>query len=350
MVVAPWWVRWLVSALLTAVMLTAIGAALFPNFVASTGWLWALVALAGFSLAVAAPVVVIQNPVQRSYAAALTGLNHEQRTHVMKALRRGEVPSDSRVVAAAIRVGTINLAYLRRAGRWQSTAKWWVPAIYILVGVLAFIARDPRRGLLWVGFALFFAANFAWTSHKQQRISQRVEFLRGAAADIPEAAAAAAETEDSVALPKRRTWVAVVMVVVVGIGFGIVAYLSGQFDKQTPDCRTADSVVDFIHAHPDMFDARLITPGDPGLNRYQDWSDQLKTYARQVSTPDISRHLHRIADLSAQAVALVQDIRKDPVISPSPDVIRDHETAYQNTLTQLVAEEGDLVSACHPRH
>ncbi|MDV3305616.1 hypothetical protein K7Z75_18310 [Mycobacterium avium subsp. hominissuis] len=350
MVVAPWWVHWLVSALATAVMLAAIAAAMFPNLVAVIGWLWALVALAGFSLALAAPLVVIQNPMRRSCAAQLAGLNDGQRTHAMKALRRGEVPSDPRVLAAAIRVGTINLAYLRRAARWQKTTQWWLPALYIFIGVLTFIGNETRKGLLWVGFALFFAANFAWTAYRSRRLTQHVERLRSAAADIPEAASAPAETEDSVALPKRRIWVAVVTVVVVGAGFGTAAYLSGQFDKQTPDCRTADSAVDFIHAHPDLFDARLITPGDPGLNRYQDWSDQLKTYARQVSTPDISRHLHRIADLSAQAVSLVQDTRKDPVVSPSPDAIRDHETAYQNTLTQLVAEEGDLVSACHPRH
>ncbi len=75
-----------------------------PNFLAATGWLWGLIAVVVFSLAFAAPMLVIQNPVRQSYAAALTGLTLQQRTQVMKVLRRGEVPADPHVLAAAIRV------------------------------------------------------------------------------------------------------------------------------------------------------------------------------------------------------------------------------------------------------
>lgn len=268
MVVAPSWVRWVVNALWTAVIVTAIAVAVFPNFVAKTGWSWALAALVAFSLAVAAPAVVMQNPMHRLYAAELTGLNRKQRSGVMKALRRGEIPSDSRVLAAAIGVGSTNLAYLRRAARRQSTARWLLPALYIAFAALAFITRDLRRGLLWGGFALFLAANFVWTSRKSRRLTQHVALLRCAAADVPEAASAAAENDsDSMTLPKRRTWVAVPLVVMVGIGFGITAYLSGQVDKQTPDCRTSDSVVDFISAHRDMVDPGLITRDDTSLHK-----------------------------------------------------------------------------------
>ncbi|WP_144207199.1 hypothetical protein [Mycobacterium tilburgii] len=45
------------------------------------------------------------------------------------------------------------------------------------------------------------------------------------------------------------------------------------------DCRTADAVMNYIHAHPNMLDAWLITPGGPGLDKYQDWSDQLVAYS-----------------------------------------------------------------------
>ena len=348
MIVAPWWVRWLVGASGTAVTLTAIAVLLLPNMFAAIGWLRGLVAVAVFSLAVAGPVVVIQNPVRQSYAAALTGLNPEQRTRVTKALRRGEVPADPRVLVAAIRMGTLSQAYLRRATSWQKSAKWWMPALYIVLAVLNFTTHTPRQGLLWLGFGVYFGVYFAWASYRAQRLLKHVERLRVVATEIPEAASAAADTADSVTLPPRRIWAAMLLAVVFAIIFGIAAYVWGLSDRRTPDCRTADQAVDFIYVHQDMLDARQITPDGPLLSRYQVWSDQLQTYARQVSAPDISRHLHRIAELSMQAVTLVQDIRKEAVVSPSPDVIRDHENAYQKAMTELVAEEGDLNPICHP--
>ena len=53
--------RWLLDAAVAAAALTAIVAAMF---VARAGWLWALVALLGFSVAAAGPVVLVQTGVQ----------------------------------------------------------------------------------------------------------------------------------------------------------------------------------------------------------------------------------------------------------------------------------------------
>lgn len=348
-IVAPWWARWLMSASVLAVALTAVVALLFPNIFAATGWLWGLAAVVVFSLAFAAAAAAIQNPVRQSYAAALNGTTSPQRAQIRKALRSGEVPGDPLVLAAAIRVGTLSLAYLRRAARWQQTSKWGLPAFYVVLAVLDFIGNVPRQGLLWLGFAVYFAVYYGWTSRRSRRLPQHVERLRAVAAETPEAASAAVDTEDSVTLPPRRVWASLLLVVVAGILFGCAVLLWGV-PKRTPDCRTADQAVDFIYAHQEMLDSRLITSGGPDLRRYQDWSDQLQDYARQVSAADISRHLHRVAELSVQAVSLVQDIRKDPVVSPSPDAIRDHQTVYQQKMTELVADEGKLVPICHPRN
>lgn len=182
---------------------------------------------------------------------------------------------------------------------------------------------------------------FAWRSYRSPRLAQHVERLRGVAVEIPEAAPAPA-TAESVTLAPRRMKTAVLLAVVVGLGFGAAAYLSAT-PRQTPDCRTADQVVNFIYANRDLLDASRITTGGPELNRYQDWSQQLHNDARQVASPDISGHLHRMAELSVQAVSLVQDIRKDPLVSPAPDAISDHETAYQHTISELITEEGHLV-------
>lgn len=347
MIAAPWWVRWLVSASVMAVTLTACVALLFPDFFAATGWLWGLVAVISFSLAFAAAAIVIQNPVRQSYAAAVTGLNSQQRSQTRKVLRSGEVPSDPQVLAAAIRLGTLSQAYLRRAAPWQKTAKWWMPALYVVLAVLNFTTDTPRQGLLWLGFALYFAAYYGWTSHRARQLPQHIERLRAVAAQIPEAASAAADTEDSVTLPPRRIWASVLLAVVAAIILGAAVFFRGQ-PRQTPDCRTADRAVDFIYAHQDMLDGRLITTGGPDLRTYRDWSDQLQDYARQVAAPDISRHLHRIAELSVQVVSLVQDVRKDP--GAPQNVIRDDQTAYQNAMTELVAEDGHLVPICHPHN
>ena len=56
--------RWPLDAAVAAAALTAIVAAMFPTFVARAGWLWALVALLGFSVAAAGPVVLVQTGVQ----------------------------------------------------------------------------------------------------------------------------------------------------------------------------------------------------------------------------------------------------------------------------------------------
>jgi hypothetical protein len=69
-----------------------------------------------------------------------------------------------------------------------------------------------------------------------------------------------------------------------------------------------------------------------------------------------SKHPHPIfhatcigtADLSLQAVMPIQDVRKDPVVTPPPGVIRDHETAYQKTISQLIVEDDALAPICHP--
>lgn len=343
MVVAPWWARWLLSALEAALVITWAVVLLFPKFLAVTGWLWGVVALAGFSLAAAAAGVCIQHPIRQNYAATVTGLNLLQRSQIVNALRRGHIPSDPRVLAAAIRVGALNLAYLRRTPRWQRTAaKWWMPPLLGGMAVMGFIGNEPRRGVFWTGFAVFLVSQSTWLWYKTRRLPQHIELLRAATADIPEALTGA---EDPVALPPRRLWLSTLLVVVGGIAGGAIAFLS---DRPTPDCRTADAVVNHIAAHPDMLDARLITPGEPDLIKYQDWSNQLQSYARQVSTPDISHHIHRIAELSTQAVSLVQDIRKDLVASTSTDVILDRETAYHNTVTQLINEDKALISICHP--
>lgn len=95
-----------------------------------------------------------------------------------------------------------------------------------------------------------------------------------------------------------------------------------------------------------MLTARL-TATDVDLVSYRDWSNQLQTYARQASTPDIARRLHRIADLSVQAVAQRQAINNDEIAGHSSDAIHSDQSAYLSTISELLDEQQALISTCH---
>jgi len=350
---APWWARWLAYAAMMAAGLVLIGPALFPGYVNAADWPWKLLAVAGFSLMFAAAIQVIQHPAYRTYARALTGLSFPRCRQATKAVRRGTVPPDPAVLAAAVRVGALSRAYLDRVSKTQRGWRWVLPGCYLVIAVLDFVSHDRRKVLLWLGFALYFAAYFVWINFQARRIARHVERLRTAAADIP-AAAALAETTGTTSIPPRRVWPIVLVVVVTLIGFGLAEYLWGSREHRTAsrataqDCRTADEALHFLHQHDDMLNSRLITMREPGLNAYQEWSSQFYTYAHSVSNPAIAQHLDRVAELSAQEVAVVQDLRAESIASPSPDVIREHEKAYDTSLLEMFNEVQSATAACDP--
>jgi hypothetical protein len=347
LVVAPWWVLWLVNASVFAFGIIAICVLGIPGFVA-TGWVWPLVSVVGFSLIATAMVTIAQRPIQQSYAPAVAGLSQLQRSQAAKALRHGEVPSDPPVLAAAVRVGNLSMAYQRRVPHWQRVFRWCVPVLWIVAGVLGFVGDNTRSGLTWIGLAVLMAILFAWTSHKARRLWQRLELLRSAADSSPQALSVLAEAKDSAAPPPRLGLrVAFTVVVVIGVAAGVaVMYLR---DRRTPDCRTADSVVDFIHGHPDILDSTLITPGGPSLDKYQDWTNQLQAYSRQASSPDLAAHVHRIAEFSAEAVSLVADTRRNPAATRTADEVINRESAYRTIIGQLIGEDKALIPICQSR-
>ncbi len=339
-VVAPWWLRWLVSASWLALWLVPAVVLFLPEFLSNIGWPSGLLSLAAFSLFVSALTTFMQDPVQRSYAAALTGLTAKQRIRAVKALRRGEVPDDPQVLAAALRVGTLTMAYRRRAPSWARTSKWWLPVLWIAIGVLEFLVNDTRRGVFWIVLTSVMAAQSVWRSYQGRRLPALLERLRSAASATP------AENEDNLELPPRRRWVVLPIFLIFGIAGGAMAFAS---NRTRPECRIADSAVNFIADHRDMLDARLITPGEPGLDKYQNWSDRLQNSSRQVSAPDVAPHLRRIAELSMQAESLVVRARPGPQVNLSSDEIQSLETSYQTTVNQLVDEDNAVLAVCHPR-
>ena len=346
LVVAPWWVRWLVSALVFAVVLFAMFAGVIPGFV-TTGWLWLLLSVVGFSLIMTALMTLAQRPVFQSYVPAVAGLSLPQRKQAVRALRRGEAPSDPQVLAATIRIGSLSMAYHRRVPDWQRKVAWCVPALWIVAGILQFVGHN-LGGLTWMGLAVLIGARLARTSYRMRRLPERLEFLHAAAESSPQALSTLAQGNDSVAAPPglkfRLASVAVVLVAVTAAA--VAVYLRA---RPSPDCRTADSVVDFIHAHPDMLNPQLITAGGPGVDEYQSWSDQLVAYSRPASSPDLAAHLQRIAAFSKDAVWEVIEVRRDPSINQDPHEISVRQLVYGGIVDQILTEDKALIPPCHPR-
>jgi hypothetical protein len=344
LVVAPWWVLWLVNAATFTVTLVAICALGFPGFAAS-GWTWPLLSVLGFSVVATGLITLARRPIQQSYARTVEGLDLPQRSQAVKALRRGEVAPDPAVLAAAIRIGNLSMAYQRRVPRWQRRLAWCVPVLWGAGGVLAFVGNNPRGGLTWTVLALWIAARLLRASHKARRLPQRLELLRSAADSSPQALSVLADAHDSAAPPPSlRFRIAFAVFVSVAVAAGVYVQV-----RPSRDCSTADAVVGFIHAHPEMLDATLINPGGPGLDKYQDWSDQLVAYSQQGSGPDLAPRLHRIAELSANAVALVTDARRDSFATQSADEIIARQVSYHGVIAKLIDEDKALIPPCHQR-
>jgi hypothetical protein len=345
LVVAPWWVRWLVNASVLTVVLFAMLACVIPDFVRG-GWVWPFLCVLGASLIMAALMTFAQRPVFQSYKPAVAGLSLSQRKHAIRALRTGEAPADPQVLAAAVRIGNLSRAYHGRVPDWQRKVAWCIPALWVVAGILEFVGHNARAGITWMVPAVLVAGRMAWATYRVRRLPQGLERLRAAADSSPEALSTLEQAQDSVAGPPalkiRLASMAVILVAVI-----VVCVVVYQRARPSPDCRTADKVVNYIHDHPDMLDGRLISPDGPGLDKYQGWSDQLVAYSRQVSAPDLAPHLQRIAQISADAVSVVAEVRRDPAINQSTHELLVRQLVYQGIVGHLIDEDKALIPPCH---
>jgi hypothetical protein len=338
-------VRWLVAACWVAACYLALTALALPQFFEALGWTWGSVWIGAFSLIATGLLTLAQRPTQQRLAADVAGLSRPQRSQIITALRGGDAPADPRVLAAAIRVGALSMAYRRRTSRSQRIVTWLIPALLIVATVLSLVGNDARLAAVWAGLALIVIARVVWLSRRARRLEKNLETLRAAARAT---GTSWGDDEDPAALPPPRLWVVALVAVIGGVGVGAAMVFGST--RSTPDCRTADAAVNFVAAHRDMLDSNLIGPGGPSLDKYRDWSNQLRDYSRQVSAGKLALHLHRIADMSQQAVSVVRQARPDPPASISPDVLDDLRLTYQEITNQLVEEDNALVPICHPRH
>lgn len=77
------------------------------HFVSQTNWAWATAAAGATGVGYGALITSVRGPIHLRFAATVAGLTVQQRGQALTALRRGDVPSDPRVVAAASRLGAL---------------------------------------------------------------------------------------------------------------------------------------------------------------------------------------------------------------------------------------------------
>lgn len=348
MILAPWWARWLGNAAATAVLSALVAALFFPEFPSSTALPWKVVAMIVYGLACSATLLYAQQPLRQRYATGLHGLTPQQQDSAIAAVRHGDVPADPTVLKAAVRVGALSVASLRRGAKQQKRSRWLMPLLYLVPGVWNLVDGDTRKGVLWVGFALYFAMYFNVWSYRTRRVPDHVAQLRAAAVKVPEAAGVLAETAGGAQLPPRWQWQSLPLVVV-SLAFFVVgghfwgAPILSHSSAHRQDCATVPQVYEFVNRHPEMLNAERIMPGEPGLPAYQEWADQLHTFAGSVHWSALAQHLDRVADLATHAVSVVHAVRQEP--NPRASA-HSHEADYQNTASAIVTELGEAITVC----
>lgn len=252
------------------------------------------------------------------------------------------------VTNTAARGGQVRDAIIAYVGESQKWSRWLVPLLYLIPGVWNLVDGDTRKGALWAGFALYFAVYLNVWSYRTRQVSDHVSQLRAAAVKVPEAAGVLAETAGGAHLPPRWQWQSLPLVVVSVAFFVVAGYFWGaptlsHSSAHHQDCERVPQVYEFVNRHPEMLNAERIMPGDPGLPAYQEWANQLHTFAGSVHWSALAQHLDRVADLATHAVSVVNATRE----SPNPQAsAHSHEADYQNTATAIVTELGEAITVC----
>jgi hypothetical protein len=333
---SPLWVQGLLRGTLFAIFIGAILAVLYPTFADLIGLpLTALAVIALCAIATGA-MLYIQRPVRQRALQALGGLDRPRSLAALKALRTGEVPADAEVLAAAVRTGILGQAYRRKTGRGQRAAQWLIPAVLITAGTVELFRLPPAFGGLAIVVGIVLLVQAAVRLRRRRRTDANLRVLR--AAD-PDTAA-----EEVAALPPLRYWRVVAVVAVAVTAFMtlvvLVTYVS-------PDCRVAGAAVNLIYDKRQLVNPRN---SEATLTAYRDWSKQLRSYADQVSDPNIAPHLRTIGDLAADAESQVEQARGGLDKSPPGGYTPEQDKAFDATIEALYKEDNAVADVCFPHH
>ncbi|BBZ15158.1 hypothetical protein [Mycobacterium branderi] len=334
----PLWVQGLVRAAIFALAVGAVVYVLYPTFIYRMGVLLSalsVIALCGIAMGA---TLYIQRPVRQRAVQALGGLDRPRSLTALEALRTGEVPSDPEVLAAAIRAGTLAQAYRRKTTRAQRAAQWCIPVVAITAGVVELFRLPPAFGGLLTGAGLLWVVQLVTNARRRRRTDESLQVLRAAAdPGMPEAA-----DVDASALPPLRYGLGIAAIVIPVIAFMTLVWFVSFSDR---DCRVAGAAVNLIYDKRQLADPRN---SEASLPAYRAWSQQLRSYADQVSDPRIAPRLRRIGDLSAQAVALVEHSRGADAGDSREDILPGPDKAFGATMQAIYTEDAAVAAVCFP--
>ncbi|MBN7442615.1 hypothetical protein [Mycobacteroides abscessus] len=344
MSVAPWWVNWLAMVCL----MTAVSAPMWLLMRSDSdtrGWLFFIVKVTAFSVGLATMFALIQQPVRRSFATALVGLNRAQRRQAATAISRGDIPRDPAVLSAAVRLATIALGVQRRAPAW---AKWFQrasPILFLALAVGDFINGKHRHALAYTVFAVLLLVSVLWSEHVRNRMQSRLDLLHSAASAAGAAPPHSAADYPAFMSGRKQVLFAVAIGLTTASFAAAVTYFADQPNRTLKrDCSNALHGLYYFTQHKEMINGPTILSNGPSLSAYQDWSDEINRYAAPTPKGDIGAPMHRVASLSKQALNLVRDARNDPDAPQTKTTER--QINYYKIINQMYDETHQVLQAC----
>ena len=339
---SPLWVQGLIQAALATIFVGTVVVVYFPMFILRVGWPLSVLAVTGLCAITLGAVLFLQRPIRQRGLAALGGETSQHRLAALASLRSGEVPTNTDVLAAAIRYGDMVQSYQRKTSRIQRALPWVVPAVAIAYGVVELFRLPARFGGLLIGVGLWWIVLAVLRTRRRRRTVRNLETLRAAAGpDL----IAAGEDAAGTTLPPLRFRLAVAALVIPVAAFMTVVYAVTRAD---PDCYSVAGAAEFIHDHWQMTDPQNMTRGQPDLAAYRQWAKQLRGYAEHVTDPRLAPHMHRITELADQAVTQFAQSRDAMVKQPPGYDLNTQQRAFSATAQQLADEDNAVYAVCFP--
>jgi hypothetical protein len=230
--IAPWWVSWTVTAVLTAAIFGPLWLLLQESD--TTVGRPILITAVAFGLTMATLTTIAQRPIRRSLAAAVSGLDRARRAQAITATRRGDIPTDPAVLAASTRLCTISLGGRHPAPGWATSIPWIGPAVFTAVAGLNFAAGHHRAAIGYTAIAALLGATNWWNARVRADMRARSD-LMNAAAEHNGAAVVAAEADLPAVMSMRR---GLLIAVPIGLLVGVVIVFGTLLaERPQPSCQ-----------------------------------------------------------------------------------------------------------------
>lgn len=320
--------RWVCSFVLMTLVMSPLLLTV-PGLEFSPAWTGSMI---GICLVVAAISVGYQEKAHRAYMVVLNGVSGSQRSDVVKALWRRQVPTDPVVLDAALDLGET----LSKVRKNSSSSLAW-PVMWIgMVLFQVYITRSAVSAAGWTLWAFLLIPHYFsdwYVGHRQER---HIAALR---------AAATGQTADSgLSLGKRdRLWLAVIALGLVACAIAFTVTYEREWPKR--DCDKTFNVTIAVQERNQLTNGQLVVQGGPSVADYEGWSEQLQRDAAKMTAPDVAPRVRRIADLSVQVTNVVRTAHAAAPTNSAAEVAN-REAVYQKLIGEMLEERQAIITFC----